>query len=240
MPLQRLKAGFGVFFLLCGLFGVNLFVFQGSVVAAAAKRIVFPSSAAKEGAQPISYGADERAPPSVALSAPETTTPATAAFGAQADVTTGSVSEPDLTRAVQRELQVLGYDSGSIDGVAGLTTRAAIMAFEWDQGSPLTGEPSQHTLQALLMGNGRGGQAGASSGVAPSLQASQVIRSVQEGLKTLGYAEVKSTGLLTSETQRAIRLFEVREGLTETGRISGGLASRLVRLTSEKRLAERK
>ncbi len=33
-----------------------------------------------------------------------------------------------LTRAIQRELKAKGYEAGAVDGVAGLVTRAAIMA----------------------------------------------------------------------------------------------------------------
>ena len=233
MSQHRLKACFSIFFLLSGLFGVNLFAFQSSFLAVAAKRITFPGAVAvNEAARPAPV-ADQMAP-----------VPDAAAGGSLAVangallVTTGSVLEPDLTRAVQRELQVQGYDAGGVDGVAGLTTRAAIMAFEWDTGMPLTGEPTQQILQALLLGTGRAGSAGAASTVPPSLQAVQVIRSVQHGLTALGYGELQPAGVLGTDTQRAIRLFEVREGLAETGRISGNLMARVTRLTNEKRLAD--
>src|SRR4051812_12826884 len=37
-----------------------------------------------------------------------------------------------VTRAVQRELQARGYDTGTTDGVMGVMTRAAIVGFEFD------------------------------------------------------------------------------------------------------------
>lgn len=209
------------------MFSVNLLAFQSSSTATAAKRIIFPGTKAHD-ETPLAFERGGSAP-ATSLAAP----------AAVAPVTTGSVSEPDLIRAVQRELQVQGYEAGGVDGVAGLTTRAAVMAFEWDQGLPLTGEPSQPTLQALLLG-GRGLAAGIVSTAPPSLQASQVIRTVQHGLTALGYGEFKVQGTISPETQRAIRLFEVNEGLSETGRISGALASRVARLSSEKRLAGRR
>lgn len=233
MPQHRLKTVLGLFFLLSSLFGVNLFAFQSTLVATAAKRIVFPAGGA---AQPVAQVAHEGGRVAPAAGAGEDFSDVVA--DTQSSLTTGSVSEPDLTRAVQRELQVLGYEAGGVDGVAGLTTRAAIMAFEWDAGLPLTGEPAQHVLQALLMGSGRNGVAGAGIGVPPSIQAAQVIRTVQQGLTALGYGSFKNAGMMTAETQRALRLFEVHEGLTETGRISGTLASRVMRLSGEKRLAD--
>ena len=216
MPQWRLKAGLGIFLSVCGLFGINLFAFQGARVAAAAKRVNFPGSASSHPAAPLAVLTPEIA------------------------VTTGSLSasEPDLTRAVQRELQIQGYDAGGIDGVAGITTRAAIMAFEWDQGLPLTAEPAQHTLQALLLGGAGNGTAGSASAVPPGPQAAEVIRIVQKGLTALGYAGFGESGSMNAGLQRAIRMFESREGLPETGRISGTLASRILRLSNEKRLAD--
>ncbi len=236
MPLHRLRKGFAIFFVLCGLFGANMLALQGSG-SSMPKRIIFPGSAVSE-TQPAQVSFAE---PVVARSSTLTAADAAAAPSGFSTVTTGSVAEPDLVRAVQRELHVLGYDAGTPDGVTGLTTRAAIMAFEWDHGQPLTAEPSQQILQALLMGNSTsGGTAGAARDVAPSPEAAQVIRAVQQGLTKLGVGDVKVTGTLTPETQQAIRLFEVRESLAETGRISGSLAARILRLTGEKRLAAKR
>jgi peptidoglycan hydrolase-like protein with peptidoglycan-binding domain len=221
-----MRRGFAVFFVLCGLFGANMFALQSGNPMP--KRIIFPGSAVSE-----------PPPPNSTLTAKDAAATAPTAFST---VTTGSVTEPDLIRAVQRELHVLGYDAGTPDGVTGLTTRAAIMAFEWDHGQPLTGEPTQQTLQALLMGNGAtpGASAGAAKDVPPGPQAALVIRAVQQGLTKLGVSGLTITGTLTPETQRAIRLFEAREGLTETGRISGSLAARIIRLTGDKRLAAKR
>ena len=232
MPQKRVRAGFGIFVALCAMFSVNLFAFQSAGTAAAAKRIIFPGTKANQ-ETPLAFEGGGSSP---AVNVAANALLPLAISNSVAPVTTGSVSEPDLIRAIQRELQGQGYEAGGVDGVAGLTTRAAVMAFEWDQGLPLTGEPSQPTLQALLLG-GRGSAAGI---VSTALQATQVIRSVQQGLTALGYGEFKAPGTVTPETQRAIRLFEVHEGMTETGRISGTLASRVARLSSEKRLAGRR
>jgi peptidoglycan hydrolase-like protein with peptidoglycan-binding domain len=142
----------------------------------------------------------------------------------------------DLTRAVQRELQVRGYETGGADGVAGLMTRAAIMGYEHDHGLALSGRPSQELLKRILLG---GGDAAAKpiGSTGQSAEARDVIRTVQTSLAKLGYRPGRIDGRLSPETARAIREFEVDQALPESGRVSGPLVARLARLVSEGRLA---
>jgi peptidoglycan hydrolase-like protein with peptidoglycan-binding domain len=142
----------------------------------------------------------------------------------------------DVTRAVQRELQIRGYETGVADGVPGLMTRAAIMGFEYDHGLALTGQPSQELLKRILLGGGdRASKRLGSSG--QSAQAQSVIQSVQTSLAKLGYKPGPINGRLTPETARAIREFEVDQALPESGRVSGPLVVRLARLDGEGRIA---
>jgi hypothetical protein len=53
------------------------------------------------------------------------------------------------TRAVQQRLADLGYKPGKADGLLGPRTRAAIRAFERDNGLPETGRPSPAVIHAL-------------------------------------------------------------------------------------------
>jgi peptidoglycan hydrolase-like protein with peptidoglycan-binding domain len=135
----------------------------------------------------------------------------------------------DVTRAVQRELQIRGYETGGVDGVAGLMTRGAIMGFEYDHGMVLTGRPSQALLRRILLGGGevRAKRIGSEGQTA---EARDVIRSVQTSLSRLGYKPGRIDGRLTPETARAIREFEVDQALPESGRVSGPLVARLSRL----------
>lgn len=48
---------------------------------------------------------------------------------------------------LQWRLLFLGYDVGPTNGVVGPDTRAAIRAFEHDQGLPETGEPSEALMR---------------------------------------------------------------------------------------------
>ncbi len=80
----------------------------------------------------------------------------------------------ELTRAVQRELKAKGYETGAVDGVAGLVTRAAIMAYEADHGLTLTAEPRQALLQHIILGGAMGDPSGGSqgsAGIGPEAQA---------------------------------------------------------------------
>mgnify|MGYP000268176642 CR=1 FL=1 len=121
-------------------------------------------------------------------------------------------SQQEVTRAVQRELQIRGYETGARDGVAGVMTRGAIMAYEHDHGLALTARPSQQLLKAIVLG-----EAGKGKGVkAETAEAQDVIRSVQRSLAKLGYKAGPANGRLTPETARAIRAFEGDQALPET------------------------
>lgn len=147
----------------------------------------------------------------------------------------------DITRAVQRELKALGYETGAVDGVVGSMTRAAIMGYEFDHGMALTGTPTQALLKTILLGTesrrppGSKRERDASAG--QSAEAESVITSVQRSLTELGYRPGTVNGRLTVETARAIREFEVDQALPESGRISGPLVARLARLSSQGRIA---
>lgn len=140
----------------------------------------------------------------------------------------------DTTRAVQRELQIRGYETGGRDGVAGVMTRGAILAYEHDHGLALTARPSQQLLKAIILGED--GKSGGKRAEA-SAEAREVIRSVQTSLAKLGYKPGPATGVLSKDTVRAIRAFEGHQALPETGRISGPLIARLARLSGEGRVA---
>jgi peptidoglycan hydrolase-like protein with peptidoglycan-binding domain len=141
----------------------------------------------------------------------------------------------DLTRAVQRELQVRGYETGGVDGVAGLMTRAAIMGFEYDHGLALSGAPSQELLKRILLGGDTRAKPIGSKG--QSAEARDVIREVQSSLAKLGYRPGRPDGELSPATMRAIREFEIDQALPESGRVSGPLVARLSRLASEGQVA---
>lgn len=138
----------------------------------------------------------------------------------------------DLVKAVQRELKSKGYETGTVDGVSGLVTRGAIMAYEEDAGLPLTAEPRQALLQHLVLGSAGNAATGA-AGKPPGPEAENVIRAVQRAFRQLGYVTTLPDGRLNDSTRRAIRKFEQDRKLKETGRISGELIAKLASLASD-------
>ena len=138
--------------------------------------------------------------------------------------------DSDTIRAIQRELESRGYGIGRPDGVTGLVTRAAILAFEIDHGLPLSADASEDLLRAVILGSAdTGGVAGERvTRIGP--QADQLIRSVQQSLSALGFGPVKADGQLGEETLQAISRFEREQGLAPTGRISAQMVARLARL----------
>ncbi len=132
--------------------------------------------------------------------------------------------------AVHRELSELGYRPGSNDGQMDIKTRAAIMAFEYDNGLPLTAHADAAQLERLLLGLHNTASAVNYAGLPVSPEAKHVMVSVQRSLQQLNYAPGSVNGTYTAATEHAIRRFEVENKLPETGRISGrliaGLASR--------------
>lgn len=133
-----------------------------------------------------------------------------------------------LVRAIQRELHQRDYFQGRVDGKLGILTRAAIMAYETDNGLALTADAREELLRALLLGASPG-PAASRKRVGP--EAKSVIRLVQGLLAKVGYARVDRTGKLDAVTRHAITSFEQRNNLQPKGRISAELV-RLLQRTS--------
>ena len=136
-------------------------------------------------------------------------------------------------RAVQRELTERGYDPGPADGHIGLLTQAAIMAYEHDQGLVLTGEPSERLLRRIILGGSRDDDDIRLNKFKDGETAERLIKGVQKALASLKYAPGQVDGTLSEETSRAIREFEMDQGLVPSGRVSGRLIVRLARASGK-------
>jgi hypothetical protein len=132
---------------------------------------------------------------------------------------------PETVRAIQRELRLRGYGALPGDGTLGLATRAAIIAYEHDQGLAPSGMASERLLRHILFGVS-GGEA-ATAGAGKPSHAEQVTRAVQQWLAALGYQPGRIDGMLGDATVQAIRDFEVDKGLVPRGRITADLVTRL-------------
>jgi peptidoglycan hydrolase-like protein with peptidoglycan-binding domain len=143
------------------------------------------------------------------------------------------VNAAEFTKGIQRELNARGYEAGQPDGVAGLVTRAAIFAYEYDNSLVLTGEPSEPLLSQIVLGSSSLTPNSARPGKMIASSGESLIRSVKQQLASLGYQTGAPGGALTPELARAVREFEVDQKLKATGRISAPMMSRLIRVQGE-------
>lgn len=133
-----------------------------------------------------------------------------------------------LIADIQRGLADRGYATGAVNGKAGLITRAAIMAFEFDQNFQLTGEPSEEVLRRILLGL----KGSADEPVLPpGDKAARIIAGVQRLLARLGYNPGPVNASLDEETRKALRRFEADAGLVPKGRIAGDVVAEIARRT---------
>lgn len=132
--------------------------------------------------------------------------------------------------AIQRKLTEDGYEPGPVDGIFGHMTRAAIMAYQHDQGLSVTGDGSSRLLKNMIFGVSAGASdQGASSPV--SEETKVLVRAVQKSLAELGYEPGPADGVWGAATRKAIEHFERDRKLDVKGRISGRLMRELVQAT---------
>lgn len=232
----RLKIQFIAFFVLSGGVAANLFLLQKSGRAPAVKSVTELQNRLAGGGETSSIGATS-VDGSNAEIRPRFINSATGRSGNGA-ATTEDVDDPaEVTRAIQRELSGRGYQLGAADGVTGPLTRGAIMAFEYDHGLALTGQPTNALLKQILLGAGPKATNRGRAIRVQSAEARAVIQSVQGLLTKLGYRPGPINGRLMPRTSRAIRRFERDQALPVSGRISGLLISRLARIAAKRRVA---
>jgi peptidoglycan hydrolase-like protein with peptidoglycan-binding domain len=145
----------------------------------------------------------------------------------------------DLIDTLRLELLRLGYGPIARAASPGLQLRAAILAFEYDHGLPLTAEPSD-TLLAIASGSApaqRFSTPEARQVVGP--QAERTLHIVQTMLTTLGFLGGAADDNTREATAAAIRRFETKHNLPVTGRVSALLMTRLVAATGARAAAER-
>lgn len=195
-----------------------------------------------------SFEASQRVPTSPAVAHPSGSKPVLglarasangpAANGQREVAVINAAQALELARSVQTALSRKGYEPGPADGVPGLMTRAALMAFEYDHGLPLTARVTQERLGHLTYGVPESLRRARTPGAdVVGHAARDVILTVQQSLKSVGYHAGPVDGAMSLATMQAIRDFEADRGLTETGRVSGRLMAQLVALANQGKLA---
>jgi peptidoglycan hydrolase-like protein with peptidoglycan-binding domain len=198
---------------------------------------------------PAADPAPTQPPPTASIPEPEkpaTPAPAqTAAQPEQPQTTTVAVHEPvaptprvspagpevlpppaPIVKSIQRELTSRGYACGRRDGVLSQETRAAIMAYEFDEKLSLTGEASEAVLKSLIFTKAAGLPSKAKGASADRFeQRNEVVGAVQQMLVQFGYISGPADGQLDGRTREAIRKFEEERGMKHP---SGHLTERVL------------
>ena len=242
MPPAETRWGLAVFAVLAAGVASNLLVFQdkraGSGIETSAITRT-PKGGDRNARAPEPQSAALAGEGGTEGSASQPSAPGQQKTAALAPATDPAVNKAEIIRGVQRELNTRGYGTGQPDGVAGLLTRAAIMAYEHDYGLSLTADPTQEFLSRIVLGTAGPAAHLKTQPQVKTPEAEAVVKTVKQYLAALGYAPGKADGKLTEDTIRAIRDFELDQKMPESGRVSGQLVSRLMRLQGQGKTAAR-
>lgn len=140
---------------------------------------------------------------------------------------------------IQRELSRRGFYDGTVDGVHGPKTDAAMRDFEQAAGLKPGSEPNDVFLRALTRSQAKASAPAAAAPqpsrndpiaelIAPS---SKRVLAVQRALAEYGYGQIKPNGTFGPETKDAIEQFERARRMPVTGQISPRLVRELSALT---------
>jgi peptidoglycan hydrolase-like protein with peptidoglycan-binding domain len=113
----------------------------------------------------------------------------------------------------QRQLKALGFDPGAVDGNVGSQTGAALRAYQQNYRLPETGRLDDVTLRSLLPRRFEAAPAPI------DLSNREVILQAQRQLKALGFTPGDIDGNVGSQTEAAVRAYQQKYRLPETGRL---------------------
>jgi peptidoglycan hydrolase-like protein with peptidoglycan-binding domain len=148
-----------------------------------------------------------------------------------------STPQPSASvKTLQQELADLNYYSGSIDGLYGPQTAAAVSYLQRDAGLPQTGQMNAATQSALehFLAHGNSQMnppAKPSTPTKPSTpstpQPSASVKTLQQELADLNYYNGSIDGLYGPQTSAAISYLQRDAGLPQTGQMNAATQSAL-------------
>ncbi len=137
------------------------------------------------------------------------------------DDNTRAVLGRELLKAIQTELDALGFDPGPADGLRGTRTTQAVRAFQQQLNAEGSGQINANLLRQLRQTRAQQQQRNEPAD----------IRSLQASLTVLGFQPGGVDGQLGPTTRAAIRAFQQQHGLAADGQANAAL---LVRVEAER------
>jgi lipid-binding SYLF domain-containing protein len=132
---------------------------------------------------------------------------------------TSGVSK-EKVRQTQTALKRAGFDPGPIDGIMGPMTKTALRIYQSHHGLQVTGTINAETENALMERASASTRSTRESlGVSQEGTVSNMeeVRQLQQALKDMEYNPGEVNGMMTSQTQQAIREFQWLNNLPVTG-----------------------
>jgi peptidoglycan hydrolase-like protein with peptidoglycan-binding domain len=149
----------------------------------------------------------------------------------------------EIMTEIQRELARRGFYDGSMDGVHGPKTDAAIRDFEQAAGMKPSLQANEALLQTIVKSSldapktatasapAQPPAAGRNDAIADVLSSSRRVMALQRALAQYGYGQLKPTGMVDADTRAAIEKFERERKLPVTGQASDRVVKELAGLT---------
>lgn len=127
--------------------------------------------------------------------------------------------------SLQKKLNKLGYLSGSIDGVYGTDTVQAVKKLQKKYNIPLSGAVDEATWK-ILSDTEKKKKVGTAPIYAKGDRGNN-IEWLQKKLKMIEYLDGEIDGIYGEDTARAVKSFQVDEGLSDTGAVDKETLDRL-------------
>jgi peptidoglycan hydrolase-like protein with peptidoglycan-binding domain len=140
-------------------------------------------------------------------------------------------SRGELLAAVQTELTRMGFYKGTVDGIDGPRTDAAIRDFQAAANLRQTGEADAALLDLMRRATVVETKPSVTPVAAAAPAPNPRLIAVQRALSDYGYGPVKASGLAGPETRAAIERFERDRRLPVTGQMSDRLVRELSAMT---------
>ncbi len=151
------------------------------------------------------------------------------------DTTLKRGSKGEKVRELQRRLKELGYYKNSIDGDYGSGTVTAVKAFQKKNGLTQTGTADANTLKKLNSDSAIAADDKTdddkddttSDGTLKKGSSGSAVKKVQQRLKDLGYYTSVCDGDYGSKTVTAVKAFQKKNGLTQSGECDAATLKKL-------------